>query len=410
MDNANQDPQEIQVKRKKGRPRKIITEEDLVPQEKKKRGRKKKEKPKEDNVVKLKKKRGRKAEIKFFSSSIRKKMPLTSNIQDHDASILHLNISEKDSVEDNTSFSQEECNIDNTNDNDKHHYSEFKMDNSLVDYTTPGKPIKKLSSVSQNGFSVLEDVYESEQKWLEKTNVLCWWCCHQFDEVPIGMPLSYTKCTRSFNNNSVILNTKYSGLAQQGKFRVHGIFCSFQCMLAYSQDNSHLVNKTTFKSMFNNLYTKVTGRSIDNIEEYRQIASKDLPKTEYTKEYVNGLCDLLDDPIQPAPPRSALKAFGGKLTIEEFRSASSFGKVYKMVSYPMFISRDYIEEVDIQHMKAANTKVFKNENNNTETKTTNSIKSSFKKVKNDLGSAIESAKNRLNNKPSSNKSISRFIL
>ena len=83
------------VKKKKGRPRKNpiepISENEVQP-EKKKRGRKKKEKVIEE--IKPKKKRGRKAAIKFFSSSIRKKIPLTTIIYDNDNSVLHLDIKE----------------------------------------------------------------------------------------------------------------------------------------------------------------------------------------------------------------------------------------------------------------------------------------------------------------------------
>ena len=93
--------------KKKGRPRKVPLLTDLTisekPEseevEKKKRGRKKKEKVEEE--AKPKKKRGRKAAVKFYSSSIRKKIPLTTIIQDNDKSILHLDIKDQpDKTED----------------------------------------------------------------------------------------------------------------------------------------------------------------------------------------------------------------------------------------------------------------------------------------------------------------------
>jgi hypothetical protein len=84
--------------KKKGRPRKnplnmIEATTENIQVEKKKRGRKKKEKVEEE--IKPKKKRGRKAAIKFFSSSIRKKIPLTTIIYDNDNYVLHLDIKEK---------------------------------------------------------------------------------------------------------------------------------------------------------------------------------------------------------------------------------------------------------------------------------------------------------------------------
>ena len=85
----------VEIKKKKGRPRKNpIPEVKPNETEKKKRGRKKKDKIEEE--PKIKKKRGRKAALKYFSSTIRKKMPLTASIHDNDKSILHLNIKEED--------------------------------------------------------------------------------------------------------------------------------------------------------------------------------------------------------------------------------------------------------------------------------------------------------------------------
>ena len=88
---------DVVVKRKKGRPRKDtsnVQDAPKQPEEKKKRGRKKKEVVVEE--VKQKKKRGRKAAVKYFSSSIRKKIPLTTVLQDNDNYILHLDVKDND--------------------------------------------------------------------------------------------------------------------------------------------------------------------------------------------------------------------------------------------------------------------------------------------------------------------------
>ena len=106
----------LNEKRKKGRPKKnlqiiktdvanttveTVSTNPIVGQEdeKKKRGRKKKEVVEEE--VKIKKKRGRKAALKYFSSSIRKQIPLKTNIVDNENSILFLDIKESN---DNTTF------------------------------------------------------------------------------------------------------------------------------------------------------------------------------------------------------------------------------------------------------------------------------------------------------------------
>ena len=61
------------------------------------------------------------------------------------------------------------------------------------------------------------------------------------------------------------------------------------------------------------------------------------------------LCGTND--ILKAPPRQALKIFGGDLDITEFRNNK---KIFKMVEYPLTVVRDYIEEIDINNVKNIN--------------------------------------------------------
>ena len=67
---------------------------------------------------------------------------------------------------------------------------------------------------------------------------------------------------------------------------------------------------------------------------------------------------LLDINLVSAPPRCALKMFGGELNITQFRNSFKENKIYKMIQYPMFICNDYIEEVDIENIKRVNQNVF----------------------------------------------------
>ena len=83
---------------------------------------------------------------------------------------------------------------------------------------------------------------------------------------------------------------------------------------------------------------------------------KDYP--EYKDEYIQSLASFIDEPLEKAPPRCTLKMFGGHLTIEEFRNSTKERKVYKMVEYPMYVSRDYVEEVDLQNLKKVNKNLF----------------------------------------------------
>jgi len=396
----------IPIKRKKGRPRKevVLTDVKEEVKEKKKRGRKKKPVT-ENEDVKKKKKRGRKAAVKYFSSSIRKKIPLTTYIQDTNNYILHLDIKEEDNKNDNNLINDknsiyddilfktlEEKNyeyLSKENESDKEESDNEESDNEESDNEESDDSesdkeesdkeesddnesnisdednlkelyksriqfrekqdknlINKLEKLHKddefinkvyNNFDKIQenDIKENKDKvdeineqehnkkmgyfellykfihneeWIEKTDICCWWCCHKFDSIPIGLPVYYCKI--------------------KNKFRVKGVFCSFACMIAYN--NNEYNNKSSHKYLINFLYKKLTG----------------------VERSISGLS---------APPRSSLKCFGGELTIEEFRQATEENKIYKMVEYPMFMSRDYIEEVDIANLKNANVKIF-NEN------------------------------------------------
>lgn len=380
------------IKRKKGRPRKDVPiQEDKPVEEKKKRGRKKKEvvTPEE---IKPKKKRGRKAAVKYFSSSIRKKIPLTKVLQNNNNYILHLNVKE-DSLENNMEETFKDSNINENDDteykieqnnnvenifeqlkleNDKnlsdiqkeynelldkeeyilntikddnvnlsHLYeqrieSRLSQDNLIVNklenyhkdinssnvdqktyFTEIQQEVKndtlneKRNDDFQNnnrkkGFFEIMGTFIHNKQWLHTTDVCCWWCCHTFDTVPIGNPVKF----------DVSLE----------KFQVKGVFCSFSCLVAYRKENEQKYCSTQY--LVNYMYKKFTGTF------------------------------LLESNLSPAPPRSSLKMFGGVLTIEEFRNSFKENKMFKMIDYPMFVYKDYIEEIDIQNVKRVNQNVF----------------------------------------------------
>lgn len=370
------------VKRKKGRPRKEVKEIDKkFPEEKKKRGRKKKEVVMEE--IKQKKKRGRKAAVKYFSSSIRKKIPLTTVLQDNNNFILHLDINDHQESEQETDIingienmdinigfvNEDENENDKTKDNiinsvfselenenrdivDKfqNEYAELLEEkNSILGDFNDNDDLQNLSQLYEervkfrehedniivnkleeniNDSNIEEDINKYEKinniqqnnrkkgffeilskliynkNWIYSTDVYCWWCCHGFNNTPIGLPDYY-----NYESN---------------KFRVYGVFCSFSCMLAYKQDKKILNIDYLIKALYCTL----------------------------TKTLLNE-CEL-----KPAPPRCSLKIFGGELSIDEFRNSTKENKIYKMINYPMYISRNFIEEIDIKNVKAVNKNIF----------------------------------------------------
>ena len=118
----------------------------------------------------------------------------------------------------------------------------------------------------------------------------CWHCCHPFDGPPLPLP------------------TKYDG--KLGVFHVTGTFCSWACVKTYNLDSASYMRhvNTTIITLF---HQKCTGG----------------PRTQG---------------IRPAPPRLALKAFGGSMTIEEFRATD---KTMAILPPRMILHRPVIEEI-----------------------------------------------------------------
>ena len=415
QDSPNLTP--LPIKRKKGRPPKIKSEntdtingdlqkldlndiiEEPVEKVKQKRGRKKKEKPIEEEV-KVKKKRGRKAALKFYSSSIRKKIPINTEYQNNETIILHLGVDKPENkdvsssynIVDNESRTDLLCNYDDTKEDDDDDILETYLNEKDVDPTATLKTLYdqkieqrtkqdteflgKLNTLEytdediidqldtehdkdtsdkttidnqrekdkKNGYiTVLYEMVENE-KWLDKVNIRCWWCCHHFDNVPIGFPIKYND------------NTK--------KFLVKGCFCGVGCLLAYHKSSQRkLSDSSNSYSLIKFMYTKLYGKSVF-------------------------------DNLNLAPPRESLIDFGGTLTIDEFRNSCDNGKMYKLIDYPMIVVRDFIEEIDLNILKERNSN-----RNSTKTRLT---------LKDDQ---IQEAKNRLSMLEISNTSntIDKFI-
>lgn len=248
-------------------------------EKKERRGRKKKNKEVE---VKVKKKRGRKASSQFYSSIIRKKLPNLlddtveeKQIEDDKNVILHLDIV-KDLNKEETTWTE----YDDTTD------TQLTLDHNQSEKTTK-------ESRHENVISVLKD-FDKNKSWPEKTNIKCWWCCHNFDDTPVGVPIKI-----------------YDNI-----FYLKGCFCSFNCCLSYVNDNKNMYKYDSIYPLIKSLRAKLT------------------------KKHLN-------DPLTPAPPRECLDIFGGELSIEEFRSIND-DYIFKRVNYPMKIIIEQIEKLNIK--------------------------------------------------------------
>ena len=148
-------------------------------------------------------------------------------------------------------------------------------------------------------------------KWpTAATHIRCWYCHHTFDGIPIGMPLRRIACThpdcvvyfRRHDTGAVVGKYLKECIARGDgrtptKYVCKGAFCSYECTKAYI------------------------------LGSHRGIHSEPLTLLPLMRKEVSGIGTRGKDgkvnPIATAPPIQLLKAYGGSLSIEEFRNRGS---------------------------------------------------------------------------------------
>ena len=124
--------------------------------------------------------------------------------------------------------------------------------------------------------------FEGGRKWAKGTSSVCWHCCHPFDNPPLGMPVRYDPLT-----DHIILR---------------GTFCTLDCCKAHMKDDAkggpdrQSLWLLELVAMRLRAKMRASGRSIPEGTSYRG--------------------------VRCAPPRTALKMFGGFLDIAQFREGS----------------------------------------------------------------------------------------
>lgn len=298
MDSDDIEPSNTQIEPTKKRGRKPKTKElnNVVEiKEKKKRGRKPKVKdPNEEEQVKVFKKRGRKPIGKIIDFS--KESPTIAIDEDYIGNIpLHpdefnklLKIDHKKKKElpkveeiniidnDNTKFS-----LDMLSGTNKDIYSSIEVkkicdsyERQITELNVENNELHQYVQKVKNDMNGDEkNVYLMDIDFVhidgdkttikEKTDIHCWWCCHQFENQPCFIPDKYIN----------------------GTYHVFGCFCSFNCALAWNIDNNDY--KTWERtSLLLDLFRKINGSS---------------------------------SVLKTADPRQCLKMFGGHMNIEMFR-------------------------------------------------------------------------------------------
>lgn len=140
--------------------------------------------------------------------------------------------------------------------------------------------------------NVLQDFEERNKnnEWPLHTSIACYWCCHRFNNAPIGIPINY--------NNGV--------------FEVYGCFCSTNCAAAYNfNENTNQDEMWERYQLLNLLSRKMHGVPM----------------------------------VKTAPPRLSLKEFGGHLDIDAFRTQSLGNKFININFPPMTSVTQQLEEI-----------------------------------------------------------------
>lgn len=117
-----------------------------------------------------------------------------------------------------------------------------------------------------NSMMALPNIASGSQ-WPKKTDILCWWCCHSFDTVPLPCPVSYDSI--------------------KDHYKLDGIFCSWSCVAAYSK---------------------------------KEYMSLELVYSLYEKIMEDGESSAKSYSIPIAPPKTLLKSFGGYMSIGQYRN------------------------------------------------------------------------------------------
>lgn len=336
---------DINKPKKRGRKPKnklLSVQESIENKKPKKRGRKPKKKN-EDEVVKIPKKRGRKPNIMYNNIVNNKNVFDNVSIKDN---VLHLKINSEDIQDyiimdniysynpeisvpkpyDPENFDSTQLEITNNNGiiEDKPQDSQFNINNDSNNIFQNNEQIKNINnndiSIIENENKILEKIddnikeinidsnktckkkkirsilkyyneYNIKKEWPLTSNIKCFWCVHNFDNIPCALPVK-------INNNI---------------FYVFGNFCSKECAGAYNFDSNDTDNVIWERySLLNYLYSIIEENS--NLK------------------------------IKLAPPRLSLSIFGGYLSINEFRDSFELNKNYKLIFPPMIPIIPSIEE------------------------------------------------------------------
>lgn len=158
-------------------------------------------------------------------------------------------------------------------------------------------------------------------QWPEKTDSLCHNCCHAFDTIPVPLPYKFD--------------------VKRQIYHCRGVFCSWQCAKSFN------LRETPFAAKGNRcMYIALLARQMWTKYNDEKLSKDVIRQYSYYS-------------LDPAPPKTCLKAFGGSMDIEEYRknffgiiapSAAKAGPpyltLYKKLSLP-FLDLDKVTDSSV---------------------------------------------------------------
>lgn len=130
-------------------------------------------------------------------------------------------------------------------------------------------------------------VNDEHQVWPRESNHLCWHCCHRFEQIPAFLPV----CSPT--------NPRH--------VRFHGLFCSWNCVKAYSFAEARTKKAHSHQSLIT-LFAFLT---------YHRPTHCPDPASRHRHDCV---CLNTFKGISMAQRKEVLMAFGGTMSINDFRS------------------------------------------------------------------------------------------
>lgn len=171
--------------------------------------------------------------------------------------------------------------IKNTNGNVINTNNAKENNNNNDDDCKNVKLNRKIFNKKSNSIIIFEKRGNNITEWKKKTNILCWWCCHSFDTPPCFIPTKYDE--------------------RRNRYKITGNFCSWNCAKSFKIHDCYGHSRGREMHSFTYMLMKM--------------------KVNYN--------------IKPAPPKQALKAFGGILTIDEFRDTFTNDVNYTLLTNSM---------------------------------------------------------------------------